>query len=368
MAGSLLVRSLLALTVLAPLLGCSGDGYPTGPRPPAAQVTIQMTGEPQVTYHAATGKTNVVVQFIARDRDGFALTPAEVVVEFLLDDAPVDNESILREDAEELSASIHLGLVLDASYSMLLHEPPAFMPMLQAARDAILHGRELYTGRAGSFTWNVAWFNELIYYPNPSVREWVPGDLVTIPAPNPGSATKLFAAVTHEALRMAEAHETIANGPNDHHIMVVFSDGADNYSWFDNEQPLSQGVTANGAPFWIAGFEAATLTGAVAAIEAHPSLTTFVIGLGSDVRDDQLQPLADAGGGRYFKNLSTSEVGSLFEQVTREFATIQTHGATIPLPPGEYTFRLRVLTADRRASDEYAFDFTAGDIAAGLRR
>jgi hypothetical protein len=78
--------------------------------------------------------------------------------------------------------------------------------------------------------------------------------------------------------------------------------------------------------------------------------------------------MSDAGGGRYFKNPSSSQVDALFDQVTREFATIQDHGATIPLPPGDYTFGLRVWTGDRRARDEIFFEFHAGDEASGVLR
>jgi hypothetical protein len=308
------------------------------------------------------------MQFIARDQDGYALAPEDIAVEFILDDEPVDNESILQEGSEELSASIHLGLVLDASYSMLLHEPPAFTPMLEAARDAVQQGLDLYVGRPGTFSWDLAWFHEYIFYPDPEGRAWTPGDIVTIPAPESGTATKLFAAVTHQARKMTAAHESVANGPNDHHVLVVFSDGADNYSYWDNADQVAQGETSSFAPYVRTGFATTDQDTAVAAITGHPDLITHVIGLGSAVRDDQLQALADAGGGRYFKNPSSSEVGTVFDLVIREFATLQTQGATIPLPPGDYTFKLRVLADERRASDEVTFRFHAGDGDAGLLR
>lgn len=368
-ARALLVFS-LAFWVALSLSGCSDDDpWPTAPNPPSSNtVSIQMTSEPEIAYVSQTGKTNVIIQFIARDQDGMALTADEVQVSLLLDAAPVDNESVLQADAEELSASIHLGLVLDASYSMLLHDPPAFMPMLEAARDAVLVGQDLYVGRSGAFTWDLTWFNELLYYHGDVGRDWVPADIVTIPAPGPGTATKLFAAVTHHAQLMTTAHATVANGPHDHHIMVVFSDGVDNYSWFDNSHLGSQGITSSGAQFQVAGFQAATLDSALAAITAHPNLTTYVIGLGSEINDDQLEPIATAGGGSYFQNPSSSQVDALFELVTREFATIQTRGATIPLPPGDYTFQVRVSTNDGHTVDEYEFAFRGGDEDAGLLR
>jgi hypothetical protein len=114
------------------------------------------------------------------------------------------------------------------------------------------------------------------------------------------------------------------------------------------------------------GWRTADTAEAVAAIQGHPNLTVHVLGLGSSVRDDQLQALADAGNGRYLKNPSASQVGALFDEVTREFATIQDHGATVPMQPGDYRLTLRVWTADRRARDDYSFNFHGGDTDAGV--
>ena len=212
----------------------------------------------------------------------------------------------------------------------------------------------------------MSWFNETISAPSPEGRTWQPDDLLTIPEPGAGTATKLFAAVDRQAGKMLDAYATIANGPHDHHVMIVLSDGADNYSWFDNSTFASSGVTTSGAPYDVSGWAAATLDSAVAAIEAHPNLTVHALGLGSAVQDAQLQALVTAGGGRYLKNPSSAELEDLFDSVTHEFATIQDHGATIPLPPGDYRFTLRVLTADRQARDEYSFLFHAGDPDAGV--
>jgi hypothetical protein len=366
MEGRIFVRWIFALCCLGLVIGCSGEEEsPTDPGPPST-VEIQVTSDPLIIYDSPTGKTSVVVQFIARDAAGYALDQDEVHVEMLVDGTAVDNESILQADSEELSASIYLSLVLDASYSMLQHDPPAFTPMLEAARDAIRQGSELYAGRPGTFAWNITWFNEVIHQPSASGRSWLPDDLLAIPEPGPGTATKLFAAVAREAQHMLDVYGYLANGPHDHHVMVVFSDGADNYSWFDNSTLTGEGLTTSGAAYDITGYGVTSLEAAVANIEAHPRLTSHVIGLGSDVRDAQLQAISDAGGGRYFKNPSSSQVSALFDQVTREFATIQDHGATIPLPPGDYTFGLRVWTGDRRAHDEISFQFHAGDDTAGV--
>jgi hypothetical protein len=349
MDGSRFLRICLLVALSLAIAGCGGeDDSPVSPTP-AGTVEIQVTSDPTVTYNIATGKTTAVVQFIARDRAGNPLAPEDVQVELLIDDKAVDNESLLQADSEELSSSIHLGLVLDASYSMLLHEPPAFGPMRVAARDAVTEVLALYDGRPGTLSWTVSWFNETIATPAASGRAWQPDDLMTIPEPGPGTATKLFASVEDRAGRMLESYATIANGPHDHHVMVVLSDGADNYSWFDNSSFTSSGTTSSGAPFEMSGWRTADTEEAVAAIQAHPNLTVHVMGLGSSVQDT-----------------SASQVGDLFDEVTREFATIQDHGATVPMQPGDYRMTLRVWTADRRARDDYSFSFHGGDTDAGV--
>lgn len=365
MDGRRFARLVLPAALALVLMGCEAtEDNPTTPS--SSTVEIQVTSDPTVAFNLANGKTSAIVQFIARDKAGNPLAPEDVVVELLVDNAAVDNESILQADSEELSSSIHFGMVLDASYSMLQHTPPAFAPMLAAARNAVVEGLALYAGRPGTFTWSVSWFNETISAPATQGRTWQPDDLLTIPEPGVGTATKLFAAVERHAGKMLDSYATIANGPHDHHVMMVLSDGADNYSWFDNASFASSGVTTSGAPYDVKGWGAATLDSAVIAIEAHPNLTVHALGLGSDVQDAQLQALATAGGGRYLKNPSSAQLEDLFASVTQEFATIQDHGATIPLQPGDYRFTLRVLTADRRAKDEYSFRFHAGDVDAGV--
>ncbi len=365
MDGQKLVSTALFISLAILLAGCSSDEQ-SPVNPVNSTVEIQITSDPTVSFNENTGKTTAIVQFIARDSAGYPLDSEDVTVELLVDSQPVDNESLLQEDSAELNSSIHLGLVLDASYSMLLHSPPAFDPMKAAASEALDEGLNLFEGRPGTFTWSVSWFNETLSFPSDDGREWMPSDLLAIPQPGPGTATKLFAAVERQAQQMLVTHDTIANGPHDHHVMIVLSDGADNYSWFDNAVFTNQGVTSTGATYDIMGWQPSDVDSAVVAIGDHPNLTVHVLGLGSSVQDSELQPLVTAGGGRYIKNPSSSEVGALFDSVTREFATIQNHGATIPLPPGDYQFKLRVRTADGRARDDYSFDFHAGDAEAGV--
>jgi hypothetical protein len=279
MEGSRLVRFIPLLIFALIIVGCSSDEEsPVAPIP--ASVEIEMTSIPTVNFNQSTGKTTNIVQFIARDRAGNPLDADDVIVDLLLDNRAVDNEALLQADSAELSSSINLGLVLDASYNMLLHTPPAFEPMLTAARNAVVEGLALYEGRPGTFSWNVSWFNETISSPAAAGRTWQPDDLLAIPEPGPGTATKMFAAVERQAKMMREQYGTIANGPHDHHVMIVLSDGADNYSWFDNSSFTNTGVTASGAPFDVTGWDSTGVDPAVTAIEGHPNSHRACPGVG----------------------------------------------------------------------------------------
>ena len=56
------------------------------------------------------------------------------------------------------------------------------------------------------FTWGVAWFSETLASPAAAGRTWQPDDLLTIPEPAPGTATKLFAAVERQAMDMLDQY------------------------------------------------------------------------------------------------------------------------------------------------------------------
>ena len=104
----------------------------------------------------------------------------------------------------------------------------------------------------------------------------------------------------------------------------------------------------------------------MAAIGAHPNLTVHALGLGSSVQDSQLQPPGHRGWGPLPEEPLQLAAGALFDSLTREFATIQDHGATMPLPPGDYYFTVRVRTVKGNASDSYSFSFHGGDTGAGV--
>jgi hypothetical protein len=102
-------------------------------------------------------------------------------------------------------------------------------------------------------------------------------------------------------------------------------------------------------------------------IAAHPALQLNVIGLGSAVVDSDLSAMATAGNGRYFKNPDSNQIENLFDQVIKEFTSIQTHGVTLPVPSGDY--RLDVVVTDRAtgAQASHSVLFHGGDAGAGPR-
>jgi hypothetical protein len=165
----------------------------------------------------------------------------------------------------------------------------------------------------------------------------------------------------------AEYDGGLFKGARDQYVMLVFSDGADNYSWFDNSSPQVLKTTTNGASFYQFGTAgpvskkpADAMQSAIDAITSHPRLTTHVIGLGSDIKSSELQQLATAGHGVFQSNPSSEKVAELFQRVMKEFTTLQTRLATVPLAPGEYKISLVVTNKATGESGRYDFKILAG--------
>lgn len=364
-------RGLVALLPLAVLAfttaGCGGDDLEiTGPTDPRTQIRIEGFSAPQISFNPSQGTTTVVVQLVARDGSDSPLHGDELSFELQVDDAPIDVEGLLSEDSEALASSLHLTLVLDASYSMLQHTPPAFAPMLSAARRSTAAGKALYVDRPGTFDWDLVWFSDRIFRPVETTAdtEWLETDIERIPVPTPGTFTKLYAAAA-SAIQSSAAHAAAnASGPRDQHIVVVFSDGADNYSWFDNGTQSGTGEVGVGRAYEWTGAAPVTRAQVEQLLRDNPGIQLHVMGLGSAVNDGELAAIARAGRGRYFKNVEASQVDVLFDQVTREFTSVQTRGATIPVAPGAYTFRVVATRNDTGAQAVYSFRFLGGQIDA----
>jgi hypothetical protein len=327
---------------------------------------LEVLNDPKVDFDPAVGTTTVVLQFVARTGNGMPLEEDEIEVDLRLNGKPVDSEGLLQEDSEQLRSNVYLSLVLDASYSMQEQQPPAFGPMLAAARKTVAAGGALYNDRPGTFDWTLYWFNDRVFtpleYPG---TEWLETDIERIPAPGPGTFTKLYAATEVAVERSKSFAEQSANDPRDHHVIVVLSDGADNYSWFPNSEINGTGSIGVGRDYSYFGHRATTKSDVLRTIESHPSLKLNVIGLGSEVVDAELQEIATAGNGLYFKNPKASEVEALFDRVALELTSIQTRGVTLPLPSGDY--QLDLVVYHRGAQAVHSFFFHGGDAGAGPR-
>ena len=330
----------------------------------ANAINLSIVGDPTVKWNADDGKTTVVVQYSARDKDGIPLDGSKYRVELLLDSAPLDTESLLSQDSEVLQSNLYYSLVLDASYSMLEHNPPAFQPMLNAAAESVTAVQQEWARQAGEMQFLISWFNEVIYMQD---GPWNANDIRSIPAPSAGTATKLFAAVDNMAATLNDFYnQGVYTGERDQYVMVVFSDGADNYSWFANPNQLNNGTTTSGADFAMQGSQAVTLDETLQRIADHPRLSVHVIGLGDDVKDEELGAMAAAGNGIYLKNPASTDISEMFARLTREFATLETRGALIPLPPGDYNMSLVAYDEEERLAAEVSFRFNTGDVNAGV--
>ena len=364
-------RGLVSFVLLTGLgfgsVGCGGgDLEITAPPDPRGLVRLEGFTTPQISFDPSMGTTTVVVQLVARDGNQTPLHGDALTVDLQVDGAPIDVEGILSEDAEALASSLHLTLVLDASYSMVQHQPAAFLPMLSSARRTTAEGKSLYVDRPGTFDWDLVWFSDRIYRPieTTSNTHWLETDIERIPSPTAGTFTKLYAALK-SAVESSAAHAAdAAAGVRDQHLVVVFSDGADNYSWFDNGTLSGTGSIGTDRSYEWTGSAPVTRAHVEQLLRDHPEVQLHVMGLGSAVNDADLLSLSQAGRGRYFKNIEAAQVDVLFDQVTREFTSVQTHGAMIPLAPGAYTFRVVVTRPDTGASATYEFRFVGGQVDA----
>lgn len=379
---SLKSTSLFASLVLITLslTACNWDGPPSrntnsnnqGNNTPSTPNTIGSGGlqleihsEPSISNMDAQGKTTVLVQFIVRDSNGVPMQDDAYNVQLFADDAPIDVESILDQDREELDVNLYLSMVLDASYSMTQHNPPAFEPMKAAARNSFQEAIDIWMTRPGNVKFSLVWFDEVInqsQFNDAAMQDWMPSDILTIPSPMAGSTTKLYSAVQAMGTHLQnEFNDGVFNGPRDKYVMLVFSDGKDNYSWFDNSSISMENATSSGAPYITYGATATSLADATASIRNHPNLTTHVIGLGTTINAEELQDMATAGGGVFLQNPNSENIDQLFQRITNEFTTLQTRGAHAPFTPGEHKFRLRISNDNSEEFVDYSFSFVAGE-------
>lgn len=320
----------------------------------ADQLTIEIVSE-SVCRKRLNGATRIILQFITRGENGLALDPAidankeptALTSQLYVDGRPADVESLLNRDSELLRSNLAISLVLDATFSMLQHNPPAFEPMKVAAMNVLQELQEAWAANNSQFHWELSWFDELIFRPAPNNRGalWSIGDIAKIPSPTQGHFTGLWKAM-HYGIGVHEnlLGENIASGARDQQVMVVFSDGDDNHSFFANDDEAHSGSgNLDNVLFWnYAGYPKTSVEEVKTRLMANPKLRVYVIAFGSNIGEQgrmRLQELAELSHGQYFSGSANLE--QLFDSVKREFITMQTLGIETSLDFGEYELSLR---------------------------
>lgn len=341
-------------------------------------LSVELSGEPSLSFDTSIGTTTLVVDYLVRDNEGELVDESDLNVRMYIDGEQLGaggrfGESVLDRDSEELDLSVLVLLVLDASYSLEQFDPPQFSPMLKAAENLVDEGEKIWRDRGGEFDWNVVWFDELISRPDPDYVSRF--RIRNIPVPEPGNFTKLYAAISNGLEFSEELLDAgVATGPRDRHVVVAFTDGLDNLSSFGNPEVHREGELRNGDPYPRIGWRATDLGALLEEIGRHPlyptNLTVHTIALGDSCSEsdqggacfdaEALGDIAQVGFGQLL--VSSRNVSDLFGLIQKEFTTLQSSGAVVALEPGEYEFELAAETRKGRASGEVRFRFrVSGD-------
>jgi hypothetical protein len=340
-------------------------------------LSVELSGEPAVSFDSAIGTTTLVLDYLVRDNEGRLLEESDLDVTMFIDGEQLGvggrfGESVLDRDSAELDLSVLVTMVLDASFSLQQFNPPQFTPMLRAAQGLVDAGEDIWSDRGGAFDWSVVWFDELISRPDPAYAARF--RIANIPEPVPGNFTKLYSAISN-ALELSTdlLGDGLATGPRDRHVLVNFTDGLDNLSSFANPEVRREGELRNGDPYSRVGWRATGLEDVLREIALHPrypeNLTVHSIALGENCADaggsgpcfdeEALADIAQVGFGQLV--VSPRNVDDLFDLIQREFTTLQSSGAVVALPPGEYEFRLVAESRKGNASGDVSFRFRIGD-------
>ncbi len=327
-------------------------------------------------YNPQNGATRLIIQYVVRDASGKTVDPVlnanniptALDTNLYVNAEPIDNESLIDLSSELLNSDLVLSLVLDSSSSMLEHNPPAFDPMKNAAASILRKTKDTWAANNSQFHWELAWFNDLIYRPiaNNAGEDWTIGDVTSIPEPLGAAFTGLYKAVAH----MADVHlqlyqSDIAADERDQHVMIVFSDGKDNNSNFDNSDPaFKKSLSVNTNLLYEGfGFEPTTLESLQNKFNLVPNLRVFVIGFGDYIEAQELLKIAEMGHGRYFFGKNSTTLGNLFDTVQREFVTQLTVGAEIPGLQGEELFTIKAKQLSNGVEGQFSFTLVTGQAA-----
>ena len=328
-------------------------------------LTIEVVGQ-SACYVTTNGATRLLIQYVTRDENGRAIAPTsppDLSTYLTVGGKNIDLESIIAQDSELLRSDLAISLLLDSSYSMTLHKPPAFEPMKRAAIDLLKNTSLAWKTSQSNFYWDVAWFNDHLFQPktNNAGEAWTFDDLAYIPTPKEGTFTALFKAVDHRIKRHEKWYKQgIAAGLRDQQVLVVFSDGQDNTSSFNGPTSSIEG-NYSGMLFWdeIALPAVPTVSAIIKPEKVVPNLRIFVLGMG-DVNAEELKAIAALGHGQYFYGNSSQTLADLFEQVQRELVTQQTIGVETPLPAGKYAFGLHATRSSDNAAAVHKWTQEAG--------
>ncbi|WP_437294864.1 hypothetical protein [Sorangium sp. So ce426] len=376
----------ITLTAFAHSALACGSDDPVPPSTPSLTVEFQRTPLVQ----SANGRTVVLVDFVVRRADRTPLEPADVDVVLSVDSKKLDVESLLTKADKRLKANLNLHLVLDASFSMLSQPlknktntaSNAFELMLSTAAESRDKVRTIWRNKSEDATVNVelTLFDKWIYHAD---GEWTDAQIMDFPPPGAGTETKLLGATHFAATRMKAQHDSmVASGERDKHVMIAFTDGQDNISTLDNTEspdpttcpgfcsPPTRPRCQDGslvpncpnesdglchtakleAPYTSVGYPCVDRSAVADAFLGHPSLEVHVIGLGSEVDESELEYLASYGHGSFVQGGAADDIPQLFADVLKEFVTINSQGADIPQPAGNYRFSLEITDRERPSS------------------